>query len=67
MSVPLEFIGKHSLEFYLLQFHLFLSQEAGAILMLVPNKRLNIAIVMPIYVLAAMRTAKCRKHQQTTR
>ena len=55
VSVPLEFIGKHSLEFYLLQFHLFLSQEAGAILMLVPNKRLNIAIVMPIYVLAAMR------------
>ncbi len=56
VSVPLEFIGKHSLEFYLLQFHLFLSQEAGAILMVVPNKRLNIALVLPIYVLSACRT-----------
>eukprot|EP00964_Phaeocystis_antarctica_P113138 scaffold77223_cov66-Phaeocystis_antarctica.AAC.2 len=56
VSVPLEFIGKHSLEFYLLQFHLFLSQEAGAILMIVPNKRLNIALVLPIYVLTACRT-----------
>ena len=56
VSVPLEFIGKHSLEFYLLQFHLFLSQEAGAILMLVPNKRLNIALVLPLYVLTACRT-----------
>ena len=56
VSVPLAFVGTHSLEFYLLQFHLFLSQEAGAILMLVPNKRLNIALVLPIYVLTACRT-----------
>jgi hypothetical protein len=56
VSVPLAFIGTRSLEFYLLQFHLFLSHEAGAILMLVPNKRLNVALVLPIYILTAHRT-----------
>lgn len=55
VSVPLVFIGIHSLEFYLLQFHLFLSQEAQAILMIVPNKRLNIALCIPIYALCAYR------------
>ena len=55
VSVPLVFIGMHSLEFYLLQFHLFLSQEAQAILMIVPNKRLNIALCIPIYALCAYR------------
>ena len=37
------------------QFHLFLSQEAQAILMIVPNKRLNIALCIPIYALCAYR------------
>ena len=55
VSVPLVFIGMHSLEFYLLQFHLFLSQQAQAILMIVPNKRLNIALCIPIYALCAYR------------
>eukprot|EP00966_Prymnesium_polylepis_P111706 2584003-Prymnesium_polylepis.2 len=44
VSVPLHFIGTRSLEFYLLQFHLFLAKGAQALLTIVPWKLVNLAL-----------------------
>ena len=52
-----EFLGKYSLELYLLQFHLLLSKSATRLLVLIEGyPYTNLAILFVFYVFAAMRT-----------
>ena len=39
VSKPMMFLGKHSLELYLLQFHLFLNRQSEMILLVIPDER----------------------------
>ena len=52
-----EFLGKYSLELYLLQFHLLLSRSARRVLVIIENyPYTNLALLFVLYVFAAMRT-----------
>jgi len=53
VSAPMEWIGMHSLEFYLLQFHVFLTRKSQMILYIIPKESwayTNMIIVGFIYV-----------------
>ena len=56
VSVPLEYVGTRSLEFYLLQFHMFLGDGAKGLLTFVPGgKLLNFGLALGLYVFGASR------------
>ena len=61
VAAPMEWIGMHSLEFYLLQFHVFLTRKSQKILYIIPNEDwgyTNMVIVGFIYVRARVVTSK---------
>ena len=37
VSIPLEWVGERSLEFYLLQFHLLMNRQASELLVVIPS------------------------------
>jgi len=52
VAIPMEWIGMHSLEFYLLQFHVFLTRRSQLILYIIPKENwayTNMAITGFIY------------------
>jgi hypothetical protein len=56
VMAPMEWIGKHSLEIYLLQFHLLMTKQAGAVLVVIPDAPFtNACVVWPFFILAAWR------------
>ena len=54
-SVPLQWLGTHSLELYLLQFHIFLSSGATKLLTVLPHQGMNVMLTMTLYLLGASR------------
>ncbi|KAJ8602577.1 hypothetical protein CTAYLR_008775 [Chrysophaeum taylorii] len=59
ISTPMEWIGMHSLEFYLLQFHVFLTRRSQEILYVIPNENwalTNMAIVGFLYVIIVVKS-----------
>lgn len=58
ISTPMEWVGMHSLEFYLLQFHVFLTRRSQEVLYIIPNQNwayTNMAIVGFIYVVIVVK------------
>jgi hypothetical protein len=58
VSAPMEWIGMHSLEFYLLQFHVFMTRESSMVLYIIPKEKwgyTNMVIVGLIYVLLCIK------------
>lgn len=59
ISTPMEWVGMHSLEFYLLQFHVFLTRRSQEVLYIIPNQNwayTNMAIVGFIYVIIVVKS-----------
>ena len=58
VATPMEWIGMHSLEFYLLQFHVFLTRKSQLVLYVIPKEKwayTNMALVGTIYVVVVVK------------
>ena len=56
VAKPIEWIGMHSLEFYLLQFHVFLTKQSKRVLYVIPKEDwsyTNMSITLLLYVLVS--------------
>ncbi|KAJ8602088.1 hypothetical protein CTAYLR_001642 [Chrysophaeum taylorii] len=61
VATPLAWIGAHSLEFYLLQFHVFLTRKSRLVLYVIPKENFaytNMLIVGTIYVFIVITALK---------
>ncbi|KAJ1459408.1 10 TM acyl transferase domain found in Cas1p-domain-containing protein [Pelagophyceae sp. CCMP2097] len=59
IAKPMEYIGMHSLEFYLLQFHVFMNKQAEAVLYIIPHEDMqytNMVVVAFFFVILTVRS-----------